>query len=108
MGLPKTILLPSQQKILCTMGENIKFARLRRDFSASLIAERAGISRITLAKVESGDPGVAMGAYLKVLTALGLENDFLKVAEQDILGLRLQDLKLVSRKRASKKNKGKI
>ena len=104
MGLSKTILLPSQQKILSTMGENIKYARLRRDFSASLIAERAGISRITLTKVESGDPGAAMGAYLKVLTALGLEKDLLKIADQDILGQKLQDIKLVSRRRASRKN----
>lgn len=44
MGKPKTILLPRQQKIFNTLGENIKFARLRRDFSSELIAERAGVS----------------------------------------------------------------
>ena len=95
MGLSKTVLFPSQQKILCILGENIKFARLRRDFPASLIAERAGISRVTLSKVESGDPGAAMGAYLKVLFVLGLEKDLLKVAEDDVLGRKLQDAKLL-------------
>ena len=103
MGLPKTVLLPAQQKILSALGENIKFARLRRDFPATLIAERAGVSRVTLNKVESGDSGAAMGAYLKVLFVLGFEKDLLKVAEDDILGRRLQDAKLLPRSRASRK-----
>ena len=103
MGLSKTVLFPAQQKILSALGENIKLARLRRDFPAVLIAERAGISRVTLNKVESGDPGAAMGAYLKVIFALGLERDLLKVAEDDILGRRLQDAKLLPRSRASRK-----
>jgi len=103
MGHSKTILFPNQQKILTLLGENIKFARLRRDFPATLVAERAGISRVTLNKVESGDPGAAMGAYLKTLFALGLEKDLLKVAENDILGRRLQDAKLLPRYRASRK-----
>ena len=103
MGHSKTILFPRQQKILSTLGENIKFARLRRDFPATLISERAGISRVTLSKVESGDPGASMGAYLKVLFVLGLERDLLKVAEDDILGRKLQDAKLLPRGRASRK-----
>jgi transcriptional regulator with XRE-family HTH domain len=102
MGKPKSILFPKQQRILAALGENIKFARLRRDFSSALIAERAGISRVTLYKVERGDPGVAMGAYLKVLFVLGLDRDLLKVAEDDTLGRKLQDAKLVPGKRASK------
>ena len=44
--------LPSTEKILNTMGEQIKLARLRRQLSAELIAERAGISRATLWSVE--------------------------------------------------------
>jgi len=95
MGQSKTVLLPRQQKILSALGQNIKYARLRRDFPAALIAERAGISRVTLNKVESGEGGAAMGAYLKVLFALGLENDLLKVAEDDILGRKLQDARLL-------------
>jgi transcriptional regulator with XRE-family HTH domain len=105
MGKPKSVLFPRQQRILNTLGENIKFARLRRDFSSELIAERAGISRVTLYKVEKGDPGVAMGAYLKVLFVLGLDRDLLKVAEDDILGRKLQDARLLPGKRASKTRK---
>ena len=45
------------------MGEQIKLARLRRSLSAELVAERAGISRASLLKVEKGEPSVAMGIY---------------------------------------------
>lgn len=39
--------------------------------TAEQLAERAGISRSTLRKVEAGDLGVSIGAYLNVLRALG-------------------------------------
>lgn len=103
MGKSKTVLLPSQQRTLNRLGENIKYARLRRDLSAEQISERAGIGRSTLVKVEKGDQGVAIGTYLKVLFVLGLDADLLKVAEDDMLGRRLQDAKLVVKDRASKK-----
>ena len=103
MGKQKTILLPSQQRILNNLGENIRYARLRRDLSAEQIAERAGIGRSTLVKVEKGDQGVAIGTYLKVLFALGLADDLKKVAADDVLGRRLQDAKISVREKASKK-----
>ena len=42
------VVMPSTQKILEQMGEQIKLARLRRKLSAELVAERAGVSRVTL------------------------------------------------------------
>ena len=45
-------IMPDTENILKTMGEQIKMARLRRKLSATLVAERAGISRSTLWKVE--------------------------------------------------------
>ena len=45
------------------------------------IAERAGISRYTLDRIEKGEEGVAMGHYFRVLPALGLESDLLLVAK---------------------------
>jgi transcriptional regulator with XRE-family HTH domain len=104
----KVILLPKAQNILTEFGENIKLARLRRKLSAMQVAERADISRPTLASIEKGTPGVAMGAYVQVLFVLGLEKDLLKVATDDILGRKLQDAKLLVRERAPKKQiKGK-
>ena len=97
------ILLPVLEKILSSLGENIKLARLRRKLSAEQVSERAGISRGTLISIEKGSPTVAMGAYLQVLFVLGLHNDFMKLAADDELGRKLQDAQLQVKKRAPKK-----
>ena len=52
------------------MGEQIKLARLRRDLPVELVAERAGISRSSLWKVESGSPAVAIGIYAAVFACI--------------------------------------
>ena len=98
-------ILLETEKILKTMGEQIKLARLRRSLAAGLVAERAGISRASLWKVEKGDPSVAMGIYAAVLHALNnLDKDLLLVAKDDELGRQLQDLNLITRKRAPRRN----
>lgn len=98
-----TYLLPAQERVLAALGENIKLARLRRNFSMEMVAERAGISRATLWQVEKGNPGVAIGNYLQVLVTLGLQKDILNVANDDILGRKLQDAAILVRERAPKK-----
>ncbi len=60
------------RKELMTLGENIRVARLRRKLTAEIIAQRAGTTRQTVAKVEDGDPAVKIGTYAAVLQALGL------------------------------------
>ena len=100
MKTRNSILLPRAQKPITVLGENIKLARLRRKFSAEQVAERANISRPTLVSIEKGSPNVTIGAYVKVLSVLGLENDILEVANDDKLGRRLQDAKLIVRERA--------
>jgi transcriptional regulator with XRE-family HTH domain len=96
------ILLPKAQKTISILGENIKLARLRRKFSMQQVAERANISRPTLLSIEKGSPNVSIGAYVKVLSVLGLEKDIIEVAKDDILGRRLQDAKLTIKERAPK------
>ncbi len=99
-------ILPPTAGILETMGEQIKLARLRRGLTAELIAERAGISRATLWKVEKGNPAVAMGIYAAVLHALnGMDKDLLLVAKDDEMGRRMQDLDLVMKNRAPRRNR---
>ncbi len=90
---------PKLTKRLSLMGEQIKLARLRRRYSAKLIAERAGISRSTLWKVEKGDPGVAIGIYAKVLAAIGLGDDITLIARDDDLGRAIQDAELLKGRR---------
>ena len=97
-------ILPETEDILKNMGEQIKLARLRRELSASLVAERAGISRASLWKVEQGSPSVAMGIYAAVLHALNkLDKDLLLVAKDDAFGRQLQDMNLLTGKRAPRR-----
>ncbi len=98
------MLSPKTKKILDRLGENIKLARLRRKLSTEQVAERANISRPTLSAIEKGSPTVSIGSYIQVLFVLGLAEDFLKVANDDELGRRLQDAKLIIKERAPKKN----
>jgi transcriptional regulator with XRE-family HTH domain len=76
------------------MGERIMLARKRRHLSMQDIADRATVTRLTVSKVEHGDPSVAMGIYARVLHALNLENDLKLIAGNDALGRDLQDAEL--------------
>lgn len=98
-------IMPETEEILKTLGEQIRLARLRRNLTVNLVSERAGISRATLWKVEKGSPAVAMGIYAAVLHALNnMDKDLLLVAKDDVFGRQLQDLGLIMRKRATKRN----
>lgn len=104
MSKKATVILPQTQEILIQMGDQIRLARLRRHLSAELVAERAGLSRMTLSNIEKGSPSVAIGSYAAVLHALnGMDKDLLLVAKDDELGRKLQDLELPTRRRAPKK-----
>lgn len=107
--MPRKIssLSPALESILKILGENIKLARLRRKITTSMLAERAGMSRITLRKIENGDGCVTLGAYASVLFSLGLEKDLQLIAENDPLGRRLQDAELTHTKERVAKTKRK-
>jgi DNA-binding XRE family transcriptional regulator len=97
---------PTLEAILKTVGENIKLARLRRKITTVMLAERAGMNRVTLRKVENGDSGVTLGAYASVLFSLGLEKDLLLIGDDDPLGRKLQDADLMyTKKRVAKRKK---
>jgi DNA-binding XRE family transcriptional regulator len=85
---------PQEQRLLSDLGERFKLARLRRKLSNSVVAQRAGISRTSLYKVETGHPGATLGTYLRVLAVLGLEGDINALAADDKVGRKLQDLAL--------------
>lgn len=95
MATRKQNIFPKYEIVLQQLGENIKMARKRRKLTMIQIAERADISRSTIHLIEQGNAGVAMGAYFNVLRVLGLQNDFLKLAADDELGRKLQDLALL-------------
>lgn len=103
--MPRTspTLLPRLRRLLETVGGNLKLARLRRKDSAETVAQRAGISRKTLYRVEQGDPSVALGIYARVMQALRLEQDLAGLAADDELGRKLQDAALLPKQRAPKR-----
>jgi transcriptional regulator with XRE-family HTH domain len=106
MAKTRVILSPTLEDILATVGENIKLARLRRKITATMLAERAGISRVTLRKVENGEGSVTMAIYANILFCLGLERDLLRLAGDDPLGRRLQDAELThTTERVAKRRK---
>ena len=88
---PPTV-FPQEARLLAQLGERLKLARLRRKLSSVVVAQRSGISRTSLYKVETGDPGATLGTYLRVLAALGLEGDINALAADDRVGRKLQDL----------------
>ena len=105
MKTKKKPLFLKGNKILGILGENIKLARLRRRLSTLQVSERAGISRSTLVKIENGHDGVSIGSYFQVLSILRLEDDLLLIAKDDILGRKIQDAGLITKKRAPKTTK---
>ncbi len=88
------IVFPQEQRLLSQLGERLKLARLRRKLSNTVVAQRAGISRTSLYKVEAGDPGATLGTYIRVMAVLGLEADINVLAADDKIGRKLQDLAL--------------
>lgn len=68
--------LPRISRLLGGYGANLKRARLRRKFSAEIVAQRAGISRKTLYRIEKGDPAVALGNYARDAGAAPRERPF--------------------------------
>lgn len=90
---PPTV-FPQEQRLLSHLGERLKLARMRRKLSNAVVAQRAGISRTSLYKVETGHPGATLGTYLRVLAVLGLDGDINALAADDKVGRKLQDLAL--------------
>lgn len=58
---------------LIALGNQIRAHRKVLRLSATAVAEAAGMSRVTLYRIEKGEPAVTMGAYLNALEALGLD-----------------------------------
>ena len=79
----------------------MKEARLRRNLPLEIVAERAGTTRQTIARLEKGDPAVSMGIYASALLALGLLDRLAELAlpSADPTGLALASEALPQRAR---------
>jgi DNA-binding XRE family transcriptional regulator len=92
-------------RALRKLGHDIRDARRRRRIPVAILAQRASISRMTLNKVEKGDPGVSLGTYATVLFTLGMAERLADVADprHDTLGMELEEEHLPERIRLSRK-----
>lgn len=95
-------------KALRKIGQDIKDARRRRRITIELMAERAGLSRATIGKIEKGDPTTSMGGYASALFVLGMEGALggLVDSAHDLIGRRLEDENLPQRVRIPNRKKG--
>ena len=85
MGKKAVVLLPKTKNILEQMGEQIKFARLRRDISSELAAERAGISKGYFSRIFKDLTGLNYTKWVNMIrieNAISLfENEDMKLTE---------------------------
>jgi transcriptional regulator with XRE-family HTH domain len=93
-------------RTLRKLGADIRDARRRRRIPTATMAERATISRMTLHKVELGDPTVSLGAYATVLFILGLTERLAELADvkHDATGLELDEERLPLRIRLPRRS----
>jgi|SRR5271165_1541307 len=106
MAIPKS--LPAQvTERIRDLGHRLRVARIRRGLSIVELAAKAGINRNTLSALELGKPGVALGAYVTVLWALGLEGTLQGVAhpDADTHGKTLEASRQPARVRKSRQSK---
>ncbi|MBL6665079.1 MAG: helix-turn-helix domain-containing protein [Rickettsiales bacterium] len=91
-------------KALRKMGQDISEARRRRRITMELMAQRAGFSRGTLAKIEKGDPSTSMGNYASVLFVLGMIGRIgdLVDANHDLVGRQIDEENLPKKIRPRK------
>jgi hypothetical protein len=99
-GLPSSV-----RRALAKLGEDIGAARRRRRIAMAIMAQRAFITRKTLARVERGDAGVSIGIYATVLFVLGMVDRLEDLVDSgsDPLGRALADEALPKRIRARRR-----
>lgn len=57
---------------LMLLAEAVRVGRLQRGWTVGELAERVGVSRPTIVRVERGEPGVAVGTVLEAAYLVGV------------------------------------
>jgi transcriptional regulator with XRE-family HTH domain len=68
---------PGLEKPLKEMGARLARLRIARHMPQRVAAERAGISRNTLSRIENGDPSVAVGQVLRYFAVMDKSDIFI-------------------------------
>jgi transcriptional regulator with XRE-family HTH domain len=93
---------PKSETAVERLGHDLRAARLNRRIAVADLAARAGTSPSTVARLEKGDPGVAVGTLADVLVALGLIERLADLVDirKDDLGLALTSERIPQRGRS--------
>ena len=62
--------LPHQKQVSSNMGQTLRSYRLAARLTQDTAAERAGVSRQTISRIEKGDPSVSVGQILRLADAV--------------------------------------
>ncbi len=65
-------LSPYAAEAVVLLGQLVRKARIERKMRTLNVAERAGISRGLLGRIEAGDPGCTIGAVFEVAAIVGV------------------------------------
>jgi transcriptional regulator with XRE-family HTH domain len=95
--------LPSSaEQALKDLGNQIRLARKRRQWTVSELASKMSVSAPTVMAIEHGQPTVGMGILFSALWILGLEKELFKLSHpDDQVGLELMNRRLPKRIRQS-------
>jgi transcriptional regulator with XRE-family HTH domain len=89
------------------LGRDISFARRRRQMPQAMLAERIGVSVMTVRRMEDGNPNISLRTLARTLHVFG-ELERLKQildSSEDTIGLTLMDERLPQRVRTPKPRK---
>lgn len=89
----KNLINPDEASVtqLKALGAQIRAQRKVLRLSATVTAEAAGVSRVTLHRIEKGEPSVTMGAWCSAMAALGLALQAHSLVDQTASTAQLPD-----------------
>lgn len=84
---------------LARIGANLRTARLRRGETEFTLADRLGVSRATIARLERGDGGVSLALALEALLQYGYAEQVFALGDPELdgVGKRLDAVRRPSR-----------
>ena len=92
MSISKSSLPVEMANILLRLGDNIRIARKRRQWTIQDMASRMFVTRQTLSRLEHGDSGITLSVLCSAFWVLGIDSDFSELAspEHDKAGIFLE------------------
>lgn len=87
---------------LVELGERLRRARQRRQWTQRVLSSKTGVSEGTIKKIEAGNPRVPIGFWVQLLDVFALveELELLAQPEKDRIGAAMEDRPIRQRVRA--------